>query len=125
VEQGDAELMAKEQVLGFKPAPRLEQVSDLGKSSVSDMCPTDQWRRSDNGASGGGEEGAAKTPLTLNPSQPALFKIHHDPDDAAYVAIDAKSGLSILRHQDRARLRAMCDRIGWQVEPPKTMPDSR
>jgi hypothetical protein len=26
--QGDAELMAKEQVLGFQPAPRLEQVDD-------------------------------------------------------------------------------------------------
>jgi hypothetical protein len=44
-----------------------------------------------------------------------VVHIHHDLDDAAYVAIDALSGLSVLRHQDSARLRAMCDRIGWQV----------
>src|ERR1700687_4692707 len=42
-----------------------------------------------------------------------IVQIHHDPDDAAYVAIDANSGLSVLRHQDSARLRAMCGRIGW------------
>jgi hypothetical protein len=62
----------------------------------------------------------------LTESKPTrVVQIHHDPGDAAYVAIDATSGLSVLRHQDSARLRAMCDRIGWQVEPPKTMPDSR
>jgi hypothetical protein len=44
-----------------------------------------------------------------------VVKIHHDPGDATYVATDAKSGLCVLRHRDRARLRAMCDRIGWQV----------
>src|SRR5260221_2211238 len=44
-----------------------------------------------------------------------VVQIHHDPDDATYVAMDTKSGLSVLRHRDRARLRAMCDRIGWQV----------
>jgi hypothetical protein len=52
----------------------------------------------------------------LSESKPTrVVQIHHDLDDAAYVAIDAKSGLSVLRHQDSARLRAMCDRIGWQV----------
>jgi hypothetical protein len=44
-----------------------------------------------------------------------VVQIHHDPGDATYVAKDAKSGLCVLRHRDRARLRAMCDRIGWQV----------
>jgi hypothetical protein len=44
-----------------------------------------------------------------------VVQIHHDPGDATYVATDAKSGLCVLRHRDRARLRAMCDRIGWQV----------
>ena len=50
-----------------------------------------------------------------------VVQIHHDPGDATYVATDAKSGLCVLRHRDRARLRAMCDRIGWQVveaDPP-------
>ena len=44
-----------------------------------------------------------------------VVHIRHDPGDATYVATDAKSGLCVLRHRDRARLRAMCDRIGWQV----------
>src|SRR5215472_14261026 len=45
-----------------------------------------------------------------------VVQIHHDPDDdATYVATDTKSGLRLLRHRNRARLRAMCDRIGWQV----------
>ena len=44
-----------------------------------------------------------------------VVQIHHDPRDATYMATDAKSGLCDLRHRDRARLRAMCDRIGWQV----------
>ena len=44
-----------------------------------------------------------------------VVQIHHDPGDATYVATDAKSGLCVLRHRDRTRLRAMCDRIGWQV----------
>jgi hypothetical protein len=52
----------------------------------------------------------------LSESKPTrVVQIHHDLDDATYVAIDALSGLSVLRHQDSARLRAMCDRIGWQV----------
>jgi hypothetical protein len=44
-----------------------------------------------------------------------VVKIHHDPVDATYVATDINSGLSVLRQQDRTRLRAMCGRIGWQV----------
>jgi hypothetical protein len=44
-----------------------------------------------------------------------IVQIHYDPHKAKYAARDAKSGLSVLRHPDRARLRAMCDRMGWQV----------
>ena len=44
-----------------------------------------------------------------------VVQIDHDPREAGYVAIDTKSGLSVLRHRDSARLRAMCDRIAWQV----------
>jgi hypothetical protein len=52
----------------------------------------------------------------LSESKPTrVVQIHHDLDDAAFVATDAQSGLSVLRHQDSARLRAMCARIGWQV----------
>jgi hypothetical protein len=54
-----------------------------------------------------------------------IVRIQHDPDDAAYVAIDAESGLSVLRHQDSARLRAMCVRIGWRIASPATTLDSR
>ena len=32
-----------------------------------------------------------------------------------YVAIDAKCGLVVLKHQDRKRLRELCEWVGWQV----------
>ncbi len=44
-----------------------------------------------------------------------VVQIQRDPDEPSYVAKDTKSGLSVLRHRDSGRLRAMCDRIGWQV----------
>ena len=51
----------------------------------------------------------------IEPKPGRVVQILYDPDDAAYVAIDAQSGLSVLRQQDMARLRAMCDRLGWRV----------
>jgi hypothetical protein len=44
-----------------------------------------------------------------------VVRIHHDPVDDVYVATDPRSGLGVLRHRDRARLLAMCVRIGWPV----------
>jgi uncharacterized protein YqiB (DUF1249 family) len=45
-----------------------------------------------------------------------IVRIYHDARfDAAYAAQDTTSGLVVLRHQDSARLRAMCQRLGWQV----------
>jgi hypothetical protein len=44
-----------------------------------------------------------------------VVQIQHDAGEAAYVARDVKSGLSVLRHPDVARLRGMCERIGWKV----------
>jgi hypothetical protein len=45
-----------------------------------------------------------------------LIQIRHDPSfEAAYAAKDTKSGLVVLRHPDSARLRSMCERLGWQV----------
>ena len=49
------------------------------------------------------------------PASRIVVQIHHDPQKARYVAQDTTSGLRILRHQDSARLRAMCNRMGWQV----------
>lgn len=46
---------------------------------------------------------------------PCFVRIHFDPDEAVHIAINTKSGLSILRHRDISRLRAMCDRLGWRV----------
>jgi hypothetical protein len=46
---------------------------------------------------------------------PCFVRIHYDADEAMHIAINTKSGLSILRHRDISRLRAMCDRLGWQV----------
>jgi hypothetical protein len=45
-----------------------------------------------------------------------VIEIRYDPsDEAAYAAKDVQSGLVVLRHRDSARLRSMCDRLGWQV----------
>jgi hypothetical protein len=44
-----------------------------------------------------------------------VVQIHYDLQKTKFVAKDTKSGLSVLRHHDSARLRAMCDRMGWQV----------
>ena len=45
-----------------------------------------------------------------------VIEIRHDPsDEAAYAAKDVASGLVVLRHRDIARLRSMCDRLGWEV----------
>jgi hypothetical protein len=63
---------------------------------------------------------------TISERRPVrVVRIQHDPDDAAYVAIDVESGLSLLRHQDSARLRSMCARIGWRMASPPTTPDDR
>jgi hypothetical protein len=46
-----------------------------------------------------------------------VVQIRHDPSyDAEYAAEDARSGVVVLRHRDRTRLWAMCDRLGWQVD---------
>ena len=50
-----------------------------------------------------------------SPASRIVVQIHYDPQKAKFVAKDTNSGLSILRHQDIARLRAMCDRIGCRV----------
>jgi len=49
------------------------------------------------------------------PKPPCFVRIHYDPGEAVHIAINTKSGLSMLRHRDISRLRAMCDRLGWQV----------
>jgi hypothetical protein len=61
----------------------------------------------------------------IDPKPARLIQLHHDPDDAAYVAIDAESGLSVLRHPDIARLRAMCDRLGWRVVGARSVAPAR
>jgi hypothetical protein len=57
----------------------------------------------------------ARSTRMKKPVTDRVVEICHDPDEAIYFAKDTKSGLSVLRHRDSARLRAMCDRIGWQV----------
>jgi hypothetical protein len=50
-----------------------------------------------------------------SPASRGVVQIRYDPVKAKYAAMDIKTGLRILRHYDSARLRAMCDRMGWQV----------
>jgi hypothetical protein len=47
-----------------------------------------------------------------------VVQIHYDAHKAKYVAKDTRSSLGVLQHQDNARLRAMCDRLGWQIVEP-------
>ena len=51
----------------------------------------------------------------LDAKPPCLVRIHYDANEAMYVVTNTKSGLSMLRQQDITRLRAMCNRLGWQV----------
>jgi hypothetical protein len=44
-----------------------------------------------------------------------VVEIHYDAVKARYAAKDSRTGLLILRHEDRARLTGMCERMGWQV----------
>jgi hypothetical protein len=48
-------------------------------------------------------------------SHVVVVQIQHDPKTAKFVAKDTNSGLSVLRHEDSAWLRTMCDRLGWQI----------
>jgi hypothetical protein len=41
--QGDVELMTEKQILGFKPAPRLEKVDDEHSQCVQDCKHRYQW----------------------------------------------------------------------------------
>ena len=87
----------------------IEMVRSPGRSS---QIATSVAARTDTGSS---PELASCVPAESPPAIRIVVRIRHDPRKAKYVAEDAKSGLSVLRHQDRARLRAMCDRMGWQV----------
>ena len=91
----------------------------------------DRWpgARGDLAAPMRAKASGAKGSGTKGPGTSRMVRIHHDPQEAAYIARDIGSGLSVLRHQDGARLRAMCERIGWQVadggrlkEPSKELP---
>ena len=43
-------------------------------------------------------------------------QIVHDPDhEPAYAAKDTKSGMVVMRQEDRERLRSLCDWMGWRV----------
>jgi hypothetical protein len=61
-------------------------------------------------------------PRAVPPANPPSAKdnrvvqIRHDPSyEAPYAAKDTRSGLVMMRNKDSARLRAMCERLGWQV----------
>jgi hypothetical protein len=53
--------------------------------------------------------------LEPRPRKPVVVEIHYDPVKARFAAKDTRTGLLILRHEDRARLKGMCERMGWQV----------
>ena len=47
--------------------------------------------------------------------KPLVVVIQYDPQKAKYAAKNVSTGVLILRHEDKARLRGMCDRMGLQV----------
>jgi hypothetical protein len=66
-------------------------------------------------------ESPALAPFKLNsdPEPPArkplVVEIHYDLLKGRYAATDASTRLLLFRHEDRARLRSMCERMGWQL----------
>jgi hypothetical protein len=44
-----------------------------------------------------------------------MVQIHCNTAEATHVATDTKSGLVVMRNQDRERLRELCNWIGWRV----------
>ena len=44
-----------------------------------------------------------------------IVQIGHDSDETTYAAKDTKSGLVVMRNQDRERLLELCNWIGWRV----------
>ena len=54
-----------------------------------------------------------------------IVQIRHDPsEEPQYAAADTTSGLVLLRHQDSAHLRGMCDRLGWEVVVEERVPSA-
>jgi hypothetical protein len=53
-------------------------------------------------------------PDTGSPTRRIVW-INQDTDEATYAAKDTKSGLVVMRNQDRERLRELCNWIGWRV----------
>lgn len=45
-----------------------------------------------------------------------VVRIAYDTEQAAYAAEDTKSGLVVMRNQDRERLCELCNWIGWRVD---------
>jgi hypothetical protein len=56
-------------------------------------------------------------PVVRQPEPPPrkVVEIQYDPAKAKYAAKDSTTGLLVLRHEDRTRLKGMCERMGWQV----------
>jgi hypothetical protein len=54
-------------------------------------------------------------PVVRRPPPRKVVEIQYDPAKAKYAAKDSTTGLLVLRHEDRTRLKGMCERMGWQV----------
>ena len=44
-----------------------------------------------------------------------IVEIGPDVDQVTYAAKDTKSGLVVMRNQDRGRLQELCNWVGWRV----------
>jgi hypothetical protein len=95
--------------------PELDEGEEMLRRAIDMVRSATRGGRSPRNHSDGGI--APPPDLRAKRSAPSrVVRICHDPSfDAAYAAKDATTGLVVIRHQDSARLRAMCDRLGWQI----------
>jgi hypothetical protein len=56
-----------------------------------------------------------REPVRARPRKPIVVEIQYDPLKARYAARDTRTGLLVMRHEDRTRLKGMCKRMGWQI----------
>src|SRR5258708_3388236 len=93
--------------------------TDLDESEAMLRRAIEMVRGPARSATGNGQRGPAGVADSMRTKKSApsrVVRIRHDiSHEPPYAAADAQSGLVVLRDQDSAGLRAMCDRLAWHV----------
>jgi hypothetical protein len=91
----------------------LDECEALLQNAI-DMVRSPALSPNDGSAEGGAQSTRSLRAKISGPSRFVRIR-HDDGENAGYVAQDTKSGMIVLRYQDSARLREMCEWLGWQV----------